>query len=90
MLVICLFDISCNKRRRKATRLLQGFGTRTQESVYECQISHGQLLRIQGKMQKIIAKTDRVHFYPLCGKDIGERKADGGGTVFWHEGFHVV
>lgn len=90
MLVICLFDISSDKCRRRVNKLLQGYGVRIQESVYECQLTHSQLSKIQGKIVKIIEANDRVHYYPLCGKDIAERKADGGAQVHWPKGFYVV
>jgi CRISPR-associated protein Cas2 len=90
MLVLCLFDITCNKRRRKANKLLAGYGERVQCSVYECQISHKQLILIQKRMGAMVQDGDRLHYYPLCGKDIGERKADGAALVNWPKGFYIT
>lgn len=89
MLVICLFDITCDKRRTKVNKVLQGYGERCQYSVYECVISTSQLRRLQKEIKDIIEGDDRVNYYPLCGKDIEQRKASGCGIVSWPERYII-
>ncbi len=90
MLVICLYDISCNNRRRKVSQVFEGYGVRSQLSVFECHISATQLRHIQAQVKKIITEDDVVNYYPLCGKDIAQRRADGGAQVYWPESHYIV
>ncbi|HHP7244558.1 MAG TPA: CRISPR-associated endonuclease Cas2, partial [Elainellaceae cyanobacterium] len=36
MLVLVVYDIANNRRRQKLSKLLEGYGRRVQESVFEC------------------------------------------------------
>jgi CRISPR-associated protein Cas2 len=90
MLVICLYDITCDKRRRKVNKILEGYGVRSQYSVYECQITEKQLRTIQKSIKKTITDNDVVNYYPLCGKDIALRRADGYAQVNWPSSHYIA
>ncbi|WP_075202547.1 CRISPR-associated endonuclease Cas2 [Vibrio mexicanus] len=90
MIWIISFDISDNKKRRRAVKVLEGYGHRTQFSVFECLVRRQQLRQIQTKLKKLIEPSDKVLYYPVCGKDALCRYADGNGEVYWPEVLHIV
>lgn len=90
MLWIISFDISDDKKRRKAVKILEGFGHRTQFSVFECLLKRKQLRQIQTKLRRIIEDSDKVLYYPVCGKDALCRYADGAGQVYWSEALYII
>ncbi len=90
MIWLVSFDISDDKRRRRAVKVILGYGERVQYSVFECLLRRKELRHLQRKMNKIIEPTDRVLYYPLCGKDVLTRYADGEGKVYWPEALHVI
>ncbi|WP_418641486.1 CRISPR-associated endonuclease Cas2 [Vibrio chaetopteri] len=90
MIWLISFDISDDKKRRRAVRLLEGYGHRSQYSVFECLLHRKQLRQIQTKLGKIIDADDKVLYYPICGKDALCRYADGAGEVHWPAALHVI
>jgi len=90
MLWIISFDISDNKRRRRAARILEGYGHRTQYSVFECLLRRQQLRKVQGQLKQLIEPNDKVFYYPVCGKDALCRYADGAGKVYWPEALYII
>ncbi|MDN3686094.1 CRISPR-associated endonuclease Cas2 [Vibrio sinaloensis] len=91
MLWIISFDISDNKRRRRAVKILEGYGHRTQYSVFfECLLRRQQLRQIQTKIGKLIEPSDKVLYYPVCGKDALCRYADSAAQVYWPEALYVI
>ena len=89
MYVLIMFDITNDKKRRKAVRLLESVGVRVQWSVFECLMTVKQVNRLKDKLGKIIASTDKVHYFPLCNKDVAARKADGTAEVMYFPQFTV-
>ena len=77
MRLICLFDIVENKTRRRVNRVLEGVGYRIQESVYACELSPKQFNVLQKEIALLLEEDDRVHYYPLCGKDIDQSEVAG-------------
>ena len=65
--LVVAYDISSNRRRRKIAALLEGYGIRCNESVFECIVSESQVKFIKRSIEKIILpKTDSVLLYYLC------------------------
>lgn len=90
MRLIVAIDIGCNKRRYKINKRLLGFGERAQYSIFELDVSIKQLFELQKQIAKLInPNKDKVNFYPLCGKCMGSRKADGIAQVTWPTRFYV-
>ncbi|MGR5243179.1 CRISPR-associated endonuclease Cas2 [Vibrio sp. PNB23_22_6] len=90
MIWLVSFDISDNKRRRRAVKTILGYGNRVQYSVFECLLRRKELRRLQRQLKHIIEPTDRVLYYPLCGKDVLTRYADGQGEVHWPDALHII
>ncbi|RVT47834.1 CRISPR-associated endonuclease Cas2 [Rheinheimera sediminis] len=87
--LVC-FDISDDKRRRKVVKLLQQHGERVQFSVFELRLHGQQLSELKTQVAKVIKLPDRLHYIPLCGKDLGRRMADGQGTVLYFQDYRLV
>ena len=65
-MVIVVYDIPSDKRRRKLSKFLEGYGCRVQFSVFECFISLEEMRQLHQKLKKFIVLTeDNVCFYWL-------------------------
>lgn len=82
MLTIICYDIGDDRRRNKIARLLEGWGVRVQDSVFECHISATQQRQIMNDIAHLIdAEQDKVRYYALCGKDLGKLQVLGNGQI---------
>ncbi|MHB1590282.1 MAG: CRISPR-associated endonuclease Cas2 [Sulfuricella sp.] len=82
MLTLICYDIADDRRRNKVARLLEGWGERVQESVFECHITAIQQRRIIRDIAALIdAEQDKVRYYALCGKDRGKLQVLGKGRI---------
>ncbi len=68
MYLIVSYDIPDDKRRNRISKVLKNYGERVQFSVFECDLTREQLLRMQHALTKIIKEQedDSVRFYFLC------------------------
>jgi CRISPR-associated protein Cas2 len=63
---IVVYDIPCNKRRKKISDLLEGYGQRVQYSVFECVLNQNKYKELQKRLRKQVKfSEDSVRFYPL-------------------------
>lgn len=61
------YDIASNSRRRKVADLLDSFGDRVQNSVFELVVSREMLANCLRRMEKLLnMKEDKVVVYFLC------------------------
>ncbi len=68
------YDISCDKERYKVSKILEGFGFRVQESVFECDLTTRLKNRLVAKLERLEVETGFISIYPLGShkpKDIG-------------------
>lgn len=66
-LTIVAYDISCDKRRTKVHKLLSGFGTWTQFSLFECFLTEKQWVDLLYRLQALIVPNeDCIRVYRLC------------------------
>ena len=64
---IIAYDIPEDRRRTKVHKILSGFGTWTQYSLFECFLSKKELVLLKSKLAEHVEDTqDSVRFYPLC------------------------
>lgn len=64
MLILVVYDVSDNKRRTKLAHLLEGYGRRVQESVFECFLNRRELGELHQKiMRRVKPEEDNVRFY---------------------------
>ncbi|MBD2276772.1 MULTISPECIES: CRISPR-associated endonuclease Cas2 [Nostocales] len=66
LLYVIVYDITCDKRRKKVSDLLEGYGQRVQYSVFECILSQTKYSELQKRLRKQIKSSeDSIRFYPL-------------------------
>ncbi|MBD3841786.1 MAG: CRISPR-associated endonuclease Cas2 [Campylobacterales bacterium] len=62
-----VYDISNDKRRKKVSDLLEGFGYRVNFSVFEIIVNQTKLNKIKKELaKKINKKEDSIRFYHIC------------------------
>jgi CRISPR-associated protein Cas2 len=90
MYLVVSYDIHDDKRRNRIHKVLKNFGERIQFSVFECDLTKEQLLRMQHALKRIIEEEDQdsVRFYHLC--DSCQRKIDRIGGIIPRDGGPVV
>jgi CRISPR-associated protein Cas2 len=90
MYLVVSYDIHDDKRRHRIHKVLKNFGERIQFSVFECDLTKEQLLRMQHALKRIIKEEDQdsVYFYHLC--DGCQRKIDRIGGISPQDGGPVV
>ncbi|RMF87586.1 MAG: CRISPR-associated endonuclease Cas2, partial [Nitrospinota bacterium] len=54
MYVVVSYDITDDKRRNRIHKALKNYGERVQFSVFECNLSPEQVMRMQHSLKKII------------------------------------
>ena len=73
------YDIPSDRRRTKIHKVLTGFGTWTQYSLFECFLSKKEFILLKAKLAKHIEDTqDSVRFYPLCANCVERVETVGG------------
>lgn len=68
MYIVISYDIRDDKRRTAIHKVLKNYGEWIQYSVFECNITKEQHLRLHYRLEKLIKKEeeDSVRFYFLC------------------------
>jgi CRISPR-associated protein Cas2 len=81
MLYVISYDISDNKRRTKIARLLEGFGQRVLESVFECDLDPQayRILRRRIDWRLRPGEGDQLRIYRLCSICIAQVEVLGSG-----------
>jgi len=68
--VVC-YDIADDRRRRQVVKVLEGFGRRAQESVFECELEEEQLALLEKRLKTAIdGLEDDIRFYPMNRADL--------------------
>ncbi|MEQ1526003.1 MAG: CRISPR-associated endonuclease Cas2 [Gallionella sp.] len=76
------FDVAEDKRRRKLIRVLESFGVRAQESVFEAWLTGSEQDKLMYEAGKhIIYETDRFAVYVLASTDFCDIVSLGVGKV---------
>jgi CRISPR-associated protein Cas2 len=79
MCYIVAYDIPDDRRRTKIHKVLSGFGTWTQYSLFECFLSKKELVLLKSKLAQHIKETqDSVRFYPMCATCLEKVETVGG------------
>src|SRR5579884_3247191 len=76
---VVAYDIPDDKRRTKVHKILLGYGTWTQYSLFECFLTRKQLVLLYAKLEKHLEpREDSVRFYPLCASCVSKVETVGG------------
>jgi len=68
--LIVSYDSPSNRRRYKVMKTLEGFGTRVQYSVFECNLKPKQIDDLRKRLRRLIDREDSVRLYFLGAEDI--------------------
>jgi CRISPR-associated protein Cas2 len=68
MFIVISYDIRNDKRRTRMFKTLKNFGQWMQYSVFECELSRMEYVRLKGSLDCLIEPRDddSVRFYTLC------------------------
>ena len=73
LLYVVAYDIPNDKRRKKVSDLLEGYGKRVQYSVFECQLTPTKYDELRSRLKKSVKLSeDSVRFYPLSRHTLGQ------------------
>jgi CRISPR-associated protein Cas2 len=76
------YDIPCDKRRRKISKLLEGYGQRVQYSVFECVLTDRKYQELKERLKRRVKlPEDSVRFYPLSSHTRSNIEAWGGEEI---------
>ena len=69
--LIVSYDISDNKRRKRVSDILEGYGIRVNRSLFECLVKNARILEVlkEELIQEIDLQNDSVRFYFINSKD---------------------
>lgn len=91
MLVVISYDVVEDTRRTKVHRLLQGYGTWVQYSVFECYLHATQLAAVQRHLTRLIdPQTDSVRCYLLDQAAVQRIQVLGTGRVSEERHYYLV
>jgi CRISPR-associated protein Cas2 len=66
--VVVAYDIPDDRRRVRLHKVLLGYGTPVQYSVFECLVDRDELARMKRAVRRAIRpRLDHVRYYFLCG-----------------------
>ena len=75
--VVC-YDVADDKKRTAVSRLLEGWGTRVQFSVFEIEGTVSNMDALSVAVEELLDPSgDRFRVYRLCGECIKQRKTFG-------------
>jgi len=69
--LVC-YDIRDPKRLRRVAKLMEGYGSREQFSVFRCHLTPGTTHLLRQELAQTMEKEDSVLFVPLCDKCAGK------------------
>lgn len=73
MFYVIAYDIPDDKRRKKVSDLLEGYGRRVQYSLFECVLTPAKFDELRSQLKKrVLLKEDNVRFYPLSQHTLGQ------------------
>ncbi|MDY7014761.1 MAG: CRISPR-associated endonuclease Cas2 [Cyanobacteriota bacterium] len=68
---IIVYDIPSDKRRKKVSDLLEGYGRRVQYSVFECMLTQDKFEELKTRLRKRIkTREDNLRLYPLSSSNL--------------------
>lgn len=91
MFYIVSYDIPDDRKRARVAKTMLDFGTRVQDSVFECIIGNDKLLeKMLEKLSKLVSEEDSVRIYDLCAQCEKGVKVLGGGNITKDENVFII
>lgn len=81
--MVVAYDIADNRRRQKIAKVLEQYGIRCNESVFECLLTEARIQKMQELLMKLADKDDDIIlYYYLCLPCVMKRECIGKRTGF--------
>ncbi len=91
MLYVTAYDISSDALRERMAGVLLDYGSRIQESVFECSLAEAELAEMLERLRTVpLAATDKVRIYKLCRKCVEDIRIYGPGQVTRDPDYYIV
>ncbi|MGQ9546583.1 MAG: CRISPR-associated endonuclease Cas2 [Dehalococcoidia bacterium] len=90
MFVVVCYDIPDDRRRNRVGKILEGFGTRVQRSVFECDLQQKHILKLKEKLTKVVKGDDSLRYYYLCADCLPKVEVVNGPPVTQSQLYFVV
>ena len=91
LLYLVTYDIPCNKRRKKISDLLEGYGQRVQYSVFECVLTTQKYDELRLRLrQRLKLGEDSLRLYPLSRHTLNQVEVFGGVPLVTSPGSVVI
>ena len=91
LIYVVTYDIVCDKRRRKVSHLLEGYGKRVQYSVFECMLPLVKFEELRRRLKlRVKLDEDSVRFYPMSSHTRDQVEVWGGIPLIQPPGSFVV
>lgn len=88
--IVVSYDISNDKRRRKAMKALEDYGARVQYSVFECRLLASQLEKLKKRLKPCVREPqDSVRFYFISADDVSRIEVMGKTGVTQDRVFYI-
>ena len=82
MFYVISYDIPDNQRRNQLAKVLKGFGSRVQYSVFEAHLTGSQFEQMKQAVDRVIdPDEDAVRYYALCRACVGQIEVPAVGDV---------
>jgi CRISPR-associated protein Cas2 len=78
--ILVTYDIENDRRRTKIHKVLEGYGSAVQYSVFECFISEEDFAQLRMRLQKLLDRKhplDSIRYYQLCRDCVDRVEVDG-------------
>jgi CRISPR-associated protein Cas2 len=91
MLHVVCYDISSDPVRTRMSKALLDFGSRIQESVFECVLNAELYAQMLARLQRLpLGPDDRVRVYRVCERCVEQVEIYGVGEITRDPDFYVV
>ncbi|MEK7281240.1 MAG: CRISPR-associated endonuclease Cas2 [Chloroflexota bacterium] len=90
MFAVVCYDIPDDRRRTKIGKILEGYGSRVQWSVFECDLTEKQMQKLKERLAKVTGKEDTLRYYHLCAGCVLKVEVVNGPPVTASQSYFVV
>lgn len=88
VIYLVAYDITSDRRRNRVAKILQSWGYRIQESVFQLRVSVADIGVVRRQVTDVIDdREDVVHIYPLCAHCEERAEVHGVGVALDDVGF---
>ncbi len=90
--VLVTYDIENDRRRTKIHKILEGYGSAVQFSVFECFVSDEEYAEMRRQLQRLLDANhpeDSVRYYVLCRTCVERVEIDGNRDFEIHSPFVI-